>query len=592
MSSVSNESTGPKKIKFFKAISTQIVFLNILMFLVFNAISYIINSNVTSMATTTTEILSNASALESLQGDVREEIAILDGTLQSSIGLWQYYTDDEKSSVLTQIEELETQILESIDEIDTGLSNYGITGSTVSLTSASEALFEDIDLAMDYQVADEYILAAEVAANDYQTKMESVYAGMQELSASFDTLNTDIGTSIDELRRGINLTNIGGLIIFIICIALNVYVSYFLISKKIVSISKEVDSISRNIKEGKGDLTERISTKTDNELMYIEEGVNHFIETLQEIMKDVKEGTVVLTESSDHMITQISLANDNITNTSAALEELAASMDTVSSTAGNIKDELSVVNDAVESINNEVVSGVAKANEIQNEADTIKNDAMKKKSNAGQKVEDLSKILDASVKESEQVNQIGELTQVILDIASQTNLLALNASIEAARAGEAGKGFAVVAEEISTLADNSRQTAANIQTISEGVTQAVKTLADNAIEVVEFINSTVIGDYEAFVDTGEKYENTANIMTEILGRFTEKADALDATMKNMSDSILSITASVEESTQAINLSATNSSEIVCEIQGIGDAMNNNTKVTNQLSNSAKRFIKL
>ncbi len=48
-------------------------------------------------------------------------------------------------------------------------------------------------------------------------------------------------------------------------------------------------------------------------------------------------------------------------------------------------------------------------------------------------------VLEHSVKESEQVNQIGELTNVILDIASQTNLLALNASIEAARAGEAGK---------------------------------------------------------------------------------------------------------------------------------------------------------
>ncbi len=217
---------------------------------------------------------------------------------------------------------------------------------------------------------------------------------------------------------------------------------------------------------------------------------------------------------------------------------------------------------------------------------------MQKKENTGARVEALSRTLDESVKDSEQVNQIGELTKVILDIASQTNLLALNASIEAARAGEAGKGFAVVAQEISALADNSRQTAGNIQTISVNVTQAVKELSSNAMEVVDFINSTVIADYEAFVETGQKYESTAGIMTDILEGFTEKADSLDETMNSMADSIISITDSVEESTVAISLSANNSTEIVGEIQEIGDAMDNNNRVTTQLNDSTRRFINL
>ena len=100
--------------------------------------------------------------------------------------------------------------------------------------------------------------------------------------------------------------------------------------------------------------------------------------------------------------------------------------------------------------------------DIKAEANEIKNGAQNKKENTGAKVGELSQILEKSVKDSEKVSQINELTAVILDIASQTNLLALNASIEAARAGEAGKGFAVVASEISSLAENSRQTAGNI----------------------------------------------------------------------------------------------------------------------------------
>ena len=81
-----------------------------------------------------------------------------------------------------------------------------------------------------------------------------------------------------------------------------------------------------------------------------------------------------------------------------------------------------------------------------------------------------------SIEESRQIGNIDNLTNDILDIASQTNLLALNASIEAARAGEVGKGFAVVAEEIRQLAENSKNTASDIQNISVGVVRAVNQL--------------------------------------------------------------------------------------------------------------------
>ena len=204
-------------------------------------------------------------------------------------------------------------------------------------------------------------------------------------------------------------------------------------------------------------------------------------------------------------------------------------------------------------------------------------------------MEELSKVLEVSVKESEQVNQISDLTNEILDIASQTNLLALNASIEAARAGEAGKGFAVVADEISTLAANSRDTAGNIQEISAKVTAAVKTLSDNAIQVIDFINENVLADYDAFVETGAKYEDTATMIDEMLETFSEKADNLNAVMNEMAGQIETISRSVEESSSAISMSAASATEIVDEIQGITEAMDQNNDVTKQLNTSTQKF---
>ena len=579
------------KVSFFKSIPVQILFFNILMLLVFNIVSYIVNDGISSMSDSAQGIIAGVTELVHKEGTVKEDLARIDGTVQSALGLWSYYTDADKERIGSELKSYESEVTTLVKEIGDEFTMYGNPNATTQLDASAKALIANVDEVFNIMMTTgDGSVASKILTGDYMTNMEGVKAGMTTLDASVEALQGNVVNYMAQSRSKITVMNVTGMVVFIVCLLLNLYVSFVLITKVIVKISDSVQEIINDINAGKGDLTARVNVKTGNELVFIRDGINDFIETLQGVMKDVKSGTLILTDSADKMTSQIALANDNITNTSAALEELSASMDNVSTTASHIKEQLNDVRDAVESINDEVASGKERAGEIQKEADTIKNEAMQKKENTGARVEALSKTLDESVKESEQVNQIGELTKVILDIASQTNLLALNASIEAARAGEAGKGFAVVAQEISALADNSRQTAGNIQTISENVTKAVQELSNNAIEVVDFINNTVIADYEAFVETGEKYESTAEIMNEILEGFTEKADSLDNTMHSMADSILTITDSVEESTQAISLSASNSTEIVGEIQEIGEAMDNNNQVTNKLSDSTKKFI--
>jgi methyl-accepting chemotaxis protein len=419
--------------------------------------------------------------------------------------------------------------------------------------------------------------------------LEAANTNLATAATTIDGLKDNLPNHLGKTYNSSMQNMIICVVFFAVAIVVGVILSTMRISNKITSIVKELTEIITNIENGKGDLTSRIGTKTSTELSLIRDGINQFIETLQGIIKEVKDGSVVLSASSEAMTDKIAKANDSITNTSAALEQLSASMDTVSSTADQISDRLGEVKDATREIRQEAQDGCNTAAEIKAEADKIKSGALTKKENTGSKVGELGQILENSVKDSEKVSQINELTAVILDIASQTNLLALNASIEAARAGEAGKGFAVVASEISSLAENSRQTAGNIQTISNEVTEAVNSLSSNAMEVINFINNEVLADYDAFVETGDKYENTAVLMDEILEKFNDKADNLNNIMDRMADSVEAITDSVKESTQAIGLSAQNSTEIVGEIQGISESMAENNKVTEQLNNSTQRF---
>jgi methyl-accepting chemotaxis protein len=199
--------------------------------------------------------------------------------------------------------------------------------------------------------------------------------------------------------------------------------------------------------------------------------------------------------------------------------------------------------------------------------------------------------LKQAIEESKSVERVNELTGEILSISGQTNLLALNASIEAARAGEAGKGFAVVADEIRELADSSRDTANNIQTINELVTKAVHELADNSNQIIKFIESTVLPDYDSFVDTGSQYSKDAAFISEAMTEFADKTEKLKGLMSDTVDSIDGISGSVEESANAVTTSAQSTSVLVGEMNSIDDQMGESKSIVADLKKEADVFKK-
>ncbi len=583
-----------RKPKWFQTIKAQMIMLNLLMLIVFNLVMLVVMNNFDSATSNAVGLLDYVSKAQQDEGGASTDLYILYSMP------YTYLTADAQTrkSTLENAEYFKTELEQLTDDLIATLEEQDNENSAAAIASA-QAFKENIDTFIG--LMDQAMIIAQTGNEtnlnafmngDVATAREACDAAILDIENQLQTVKDGGSNYLNELNsQGIH-ASMAGLVIFLIIICIN----YIFIRKNVVKIindmSGELNVMIDQINDGNGDLTARITTKTSSELMYIKDGLNNFIATLQNVMKEVKDGSVVLSDSSENIAAQVTRANDNVTNTSAALEELAASMENVSSTAEEINSQLSDVETATASINAEVTIGRDKAQEIRAEADAIKEEATNKKISTGAKVEALSQVLEQSVKDSEQVKQIAELTNDILDIASQTNLLALNASIEAARAGEAGKGFAVVADEISSLAANSKETAGNIQEISTKVTAAVKTLSDNAIQVVDFINNNVLTDYDSFVETGEKYENAALVINDMLSTFEERAQNLSDIMTEMTSAITTITESVQESSQAINISANSATEIVLEMQGIGEAIDQNNEVTGKLNVSTQRFVNL
>lgn len=369
--------------------------------------------------------------------------------------------------------------------------------------------------------------------------------------------------------------------------AIGALIVAFLISTRkvvnpIVKTNKELKEISALINDNNGDLTKRVNVKSSDEIGQLAQGINQFLDILQNTIGKIVEGSKNLDNMINSVGENVTVSNDNAQDVSSAMEELSATMQEIAAT-------IQTVNDNTESVGKNVVDIADKTEQINNysqdmreRADSLAKSADENKRTTDEMVGNIVGTLKKAIEDSKSVERVNELTGEILNISSQTNLLALNASIEAARAGEAGKGFAVVADEIRQLADSSRDTANNIQAINEHVTSAVFQLIDNSNKIINYIEETILADYDSFVQAGAQYNEDACYISEIMQEFAEKTEKLKELMKNTVESIEGISSGVEQSANAVTSSAVSTSQLVEQMNSIDKEMSESRNTVGEL----------
>ena len=450
------------------------------------------------------------------------------------------------------------------------------------------------------EVCDKCIVASEINRQlAFNMSIEELAAPKAELEKS----NKDLSRLINDIQKqemdrsssmissSRNVT-ISGIIAFVVVMIVSIVIILKVVTAPLRRTAVELDSIIEDIRQQKGDLSRRISVRSDNEIGSVVEGINEFVETLQTIMQQLKDNADSLKETSGAISVRMNEANGSVERSNNAMDQVTASIQSVTETTDDISQKLNGVRDSVNNMGRLTKEGSGFAADVMKQADQIQREADEKKNKTGKRIEELNEVLIRSVKNSAQVSRIGELTENILDIASETNLLSLNASIEAARAGEAGRGFAVVAGEISKLAEDSSKIAADIQGISNNVTSAVKELSENATAVIEFINTVVLADYDAYVQTGDKYEQSAKHFNEVLTGLLNSTTELDSAMVTMNKAMNAINESVGVSADAIHAAENSAGEISDNIADVNTLVSTNQDICNALNREVGRFAKL
>ena len=477
----------------------------------------------------------------------------------------------KKLNTMLQSDELEKQL----DTLDANYRTYEKKVDEIREIASTDAMtaLEDANRTLGkYGTAVESMADKMIASNDKITKSQ-----VRDFSAKSSQANLVITVAF--------------IMVIIIIIAVVLCIELIVI-KPLKKIDKELGVIIDEINQDRGDLTKRININRKDEIGKVATNINVFIEKLQTIMQKITSNSKQLDETVGNVVGKVNTANGSACDISAVMEELSATMEEVAATVKNIDENTAVANAKVDKMTVETGNVVDYSNEMNERAIKLQETAQANKDETTQMVSSIIEELKNAMKESKKVEKISQLTSDILSISSQTNLLALNASIEAARAGEAGKGFAVVADEIRELAESSRNTANNIQEINEMVISAVEGLISSSNKIVDYVDETILPDYDDFVSSGKQYNDDSTHIKNIMDEFTGLSNDMQKTIKSMVDAINGITKAVEESADGVTSAAMSVDSLVADMNDVNKEMDTNQNVSDKLRKETECFVKL
>ena len=306
------------------------------------------------------------------------------------------------------------------------------------------------------------------------------------------------------------------------------------------------------------------------------------VSKIDEANVNINANMLKLEESSNQVHT---LCMDN----SATIQQLAANTAQVNNMTQLMTEHMAQMRTQAEEISKETEQSNKTSDEIAGRAQNMQNStaaAIIETKKMYQLIKDKTQIAVEGLKS---VAKINELTKAIVEVSDQTSLLSLNASIEAARAGDAGRGFSVVATEISKLANRSLETVNDINAIIKEVNLAVANITASMEETSNFLENTVLADYDNFSNIGVQYMDDADTFRSGMDNISKEIGILNSSIKEIANAVEGIYAAVGETSSGVNDIAEKTSGVVSVTSDNYDLTNNTVASVEDLKEIIQKF---
>ena len=297
----------------------------------------------------------------------------------------------------------------------------------------------------------------------------------------------------------------------------------------------------------------------------------------ESVFSEISKSIVELHDSNESISRSSNVVSDAVHDITSSTEEISAGMEEVTAAMDEIDKSGAAMVENVKERNIESLEGKNNALTIQQKAKDFEEHAGLARSKSVNIHEDISGRMNEAIKQAAIVDEISSMANTIGGIADQTNLLALNAAIEAARAGDAGRGFAVVAEEVRKLAEDAQGAVDSIHNLTNQVQSAIEKLTKESSNLLEYINTVVMEDYQLFITIAKDYRDDAE-------QFRAQMENNQKTSEEVLEEIESITSYVKNVASAMHESSRAVFEIAQNAEKAGGVVLENDQTVHKLNN--------